>query len=146
MLLNISFCSLAYTCVSMSRSPLLMSPSLLFLLCWACFVLFLRLKVSDHTIAVLWDTASKICSKQHTTSLYCSNIGFSLGTFSNYKVYHHTIVPPKLHPGRIPILFYQRDQITIWSLTCQLWSKLYLALYLHHFQLMRFCYIDMWTG
>ena len=75
------------------------------------------LVVSDRATAVLMDIASKICSKQQAPSLYSSHLIFSPSFSLLCKWWNHTVVPTQLQFGRI--LFLQRDQLSICSITSQ---------------------------
>ena len=55
-------------------------------------------------------TASWICSKQHTVFLYSFYLAFSLGILLKSKLCNHTVVLTSLQLGKIPVLFYLRDQ------------------------------------
>ena len=64
--------------------------------------------------SVLYSSVSIICSEQHTPSLCCFHLAFSPG--DSLKWCNYTKVLTWLQFGRILILFYQRNQIFIWSL------------------------------
>ena len=78
--------------------------------------------------------ASKICLKQHTAFLCSFHLAFSLCVFLNSWWCIYTIVLVWLQLGKIHVLFYQRDQISIWSLTCKWQSMLYPWVCWYHFQ------------
>ena len=63
---------------------------------------FVRWKASGHTITVLWDATSRICSRQHVTLLYSSHL-----TFSEYFVRVQVI-----H------LYSSIDTATAWKKSC----------------------------
>ena len=65
-----------------------------------------RWEVSSLTSAVLLDTASKIYSKHHITSVCRSYLAFSPGILLKSKWYTPTVVLTLIQLGRIPILFY----------------------------------------
>ena len=70
-----------------SRRRLLMSLSLLYQNCTACLAhlgWFVRSEVSGHIAALLWGTASRICSKQYTASLCSSHLAFF------YQLFHES--------------------------------------------------------
>ena len=56
-----------------------------------------------------------ICSKQYAASLCNSHLIFSQGVLLEFKWCNQIVVLTLLQLGRIPILFHQRYQITIWS-------------------------------
>ena len=63
----------------------------------------MRWKSSGSTAAVLWDAASKICSKQDIMYLCSSHIAFSLKIWLESRCCSYTVVSTQL--GRIPVLF-----------------------------------------
>ena len=75
---------------------------------------FVRWEASGHTAAVLYNANYRICSKQHVAVLCKSNLAFSQSILLKSMRCIYTIVPTQLKLGRISILFYQRDQISIW--------------------------------
>ena len=60
----------------------------------------MRWEVSGHTVAVLWDAASRICSKQHAVFLSNSHLLFFFFLLKS-KWYNHTIILAWLQLGRI---------------------------------------------
>ena len=58
-------------------------------------------------------------SKQHVASLCSSHQAFSQNVSLDFKWCNHTVVLTWLQLGRIPNLFYERDQISIQSIICQ---------------------------
>ena len=83
-----------------------------------------RWKVSGCTVAVLWGAISRICSNQHTICLRNWHLSFSPGVSLNSKWCNLAIVLTGLQVGRILVFSYQRDQLTIGSITCQFQSML----------------------
>ena len=101
---------------------------------------FVRWEVSGRITDVLFGTASRICSKL-SASFFCSfHLTFSPSISLNSKWCNHTILLTRLTLGRNPVLFDQRDLISIWSINCQLRSVIYLW-----FKQMRYCYLSIWT-
>ena len=80
---------------------------------------FVRWEVSARTAASLSDTAtSRTCSKQHVAFLYSSLLAFSPIASLMFRWCNHTEGPTQSQLGRIPVLFYQRDQASIWLTAC----------------------------
>ena len=82
-----------------------------------------RWKVSGHTTSVLWVAASRICSKQLVAFLNSFHQAFSQGILLEFKWCNLTVVVTELQLGRILILFHQRNQLSIFSMTCQMCYK-----------------------
>ena len=84
-LMNISSCWSVNTGVSMCRSPwmnvtyefIITSTAVPSMSC-SSYLEVLRCETSGCTATVLWNAASRICSKQHTASLWSYQIAFSL--------------------------------------------------------------------
>ena len=79
-----------------------------------CFACLLRLSwvvskiyrvgaVSDCTTAILWDVASRICLKQHATSLCSFLQAFSQSVLLESKWCNHTVVLTRLYLGISPV-------------------------------------------
>ena len=58
---------------------------------------------------------------------------------------NHTLLS-RQYVGRIPVFFYWRDQISIWSIACQMQSIFFLWENWHHLLSMRYCNQCLWTG
>ena len=89
------------------------------------YVWFERWETSGHSVAVLWDAASRTCSEQHIASFYSFHQGFSLSVLKESWQRILTVVPTQPQLGRIILSIYQRDQISKWSPTFtrrMLWS------------------------
>ena len=71
---------------------------------------FVRWEESRSTAAVLQVAASRICLKQHTTSLCDTNLAFSPSISLESKWCNHTVVLTLLELRRIPVLFCQRPE------------------------------------
>ena len=82
-------------------------------------VWFVRWEVSSCTAAVLWCIASRICSKQPVVFLSSSHLVFSSSILLASIWCNRIVVLSQPHSGRNLISFYLRDNISIWSLTCQ---------------------------
>ena len=80
---------------------------------------FVRWEVSGCTAAVLWGVTSRICEKQHILFSCSSHPAFSLSILLMLRRWIHAevLIQPQL--VRNPILFYQKDQTSIWSISCQ---------------------------
>ena len=81
----------------------------------------------------------------NAASLCSSHLPFSPGVTRKSKCCDPTVVLTWLQLRRISILFYRRNQIFMWLLTCYHQSTLFLCIYWHYFQSMRYCYWGMWT-
>ena len=79
-----------------------------------------RLKVSGCIAYILWDADCKIGLIKQSASLYSSHLAFILSLPLTFRWHNHRIVLTCVQFVRISILFYQRDQISIQFLTCQL--------------------------
>ena len=93
--------TLVLPCVGIHRRTLLMSLFLLLEQCPAYLVhltwIFVRWAISGHTTTVLWSAASRICSKQHTTSYQAFLANVSIESIW----WNHTVVLTQLQLGRI---------------------------------------------
>ena len=83
--------------VSMCGTPLLLGSSLLLLHCSAYLVhltwmIFVRWEASDHTLAVLWSAASRMCSKQHAAFSCISHLASSPNISLKSKRWSHIII------------------------------------------------------
>ena len=112
-------CWLANAGVSMGRGPQENATYGFFLTSLECLGWFGRWEVSGCTAAVLRGATSKICSKQHVTLLWSFHQTFSPCFLYESRRCIHIIVLIWTLRGRNPILAYQIDRITIWSITCQ---------------------------
>ena len=117
-MMNISFCRLANTCVSMCSSPLknvahdfvLTSPRVPNISClFFFFGWFVWWKISGCTTAVFLGAASRIRSKLHTASLWSSHLAFSPSVLFESKWCSYRVVLTWLPFTIILVLFYRRD-------------------------------------
>ena len=77
----------------------------------------MKWEASEHTAAVLYGAASRICSKR---SILCSlYLAFSSSVLLDSWSCNHILVLIRLQLRRIPALFYRRDQISVLSITYQ---------------------------
>ena len=86
---------------------------------FSLFGSFNRWVVSGYIAYVLWGASSRICLKQNVASFHSFHPTFSPCVSLDSGCSNYTIVLTMLQHGRIPVLFNQRDQISVWSLTCQ---------------------------
>ena len=80
----------------------------------------MRWVVSGCTAADLLAVASRSCSKQHLAFLHCSHLDFSPCILLVSIWCIHSVVLTQKKIERNPILFYQRDQISIWLIISEL--------------------------
>ena len=103
-LINVTFFLSAYTDVSMCRSP------------WenvtSKFNGLTDGRVNPRTTDILKVADFRICSNHHTTSSFNGFLLFS----PRVSVNSSSVILTRLHLGRITVLFYQRNQIFIWSI------------------------------
>ena len=92
----VSFCWLANTGVFMCRSPYENMQALFNSLAWLA-----RWEDSGCTAALLQSAASRICSKQHVTSLCSSRSDFSSGVLLKSRWCNHAVVLTRLQNGRL---------------------------------------------
>ena len=109
-LMNVSFCWPANTCVLVGERHLWFPPYFTGSAQYVLFILvgmFTRWEVSDCTTTVLLGIASRISSKQHTTSLCGSYLAFSPNILLKSKWCNCRLVLTVQNLGRIHVLFYQ---------------------------------------
>ena len=122
-LVAISFCWSPKTDVFICRNSLEKShitSSLHTQQCLACFVCltwFVWWELSGHRAIVVLGAASRIFFKTACSILesFSSSV-----LFSNISWCNHTDVLSWQWLGWFPVLYYQQDQISLWSITCQL--------------------------
>ena len=116
---------LVYPWVGVHRKMLLMSWPYFASSAQHVFIIFfgwfMRWETCSHTAAVLSSTASRIWSKQQVTSLCSFHLAFLPSVLLESKWCNPTTVLTWLKLWRIPFLFYERNQISIWSITIHAW-------------------------
>ena len=121
-------------CVGVHRRSSRMSPSLYLQHILFVFLgYYLRWKVGGHLDAVLWGTSSKFCLKQQLAFLHISHLAFTWKVSLETRWFNHTVVQTQSHLRRNPVLFSQRNEILLWSITCQLQITSSLCVCWHQF-------------
>ena len=116
-----SWCKLflARSCVGSRRK----TSSLLLQQCSTCLVrltwMACEMLVSGCNSCCPMGFVSRVCSKLHVDFTFCSHLPFSAWVLLTSIWWIHTVVLTQSLLGRNPILVYQIDQISIWSVTCQ---------------------------
>ena len=126
-IMNVNFCSSANTGVTMLKNPWniayefnITSPAILSML--AHLRWFVKWELIGCTATVIWGAASRICSKYYAASIYASHpTSICFIIVQVVKIYSSTHLT---NLGKISV-FYLRDQISTWSITCSCFNFAY---------------------